>query len=175
MSADDVKTEPERKVPKKKGRPTKYNETLAKKICLGLANGESLASICRGEGMPSKVTVLNWALDPKHEFFNRYERARALQVHSLVDEIPDIADDGSNDYYEKTDRDGNTYEAVDHENINRSKLRVQSRQWLAEKVLRRQYGSKVDHEVTGKDGEPVEMVVRLARPDELPEDPGRGE
>lgn len=168
MSADDVKTEPERKAPKKKGRPSKYNETLAKKICLALASGKSLASICREEGMPSKVTVLNWALNPEHEFFNRYERARALQVHSLVDEIPDIADDGRNDYVEKLNEDGEVIGfTVNHENSNRSKLRIQAREWLAEKILRQQYGNKVDHEVTGNIGVGFLGRVRAAKKEKV--------
>ncbi len=154
------------------GRPSKYSRKLANEICELLASGMSLRSICERASMPDKSTVLRWAMDPKHDFHDRYERARELQIHSLVDDMQDIADDGANDYYEKTGRDGRTYEAVDHENINRSKLRVQYRQWLAERVLRRMYGNKVDHEHTGKDGGAV--VLRWAEPGEL-EDADGGE
>lgn len=149
----------------KMGRPTKYSKKLANRICELLSSGESLRGICLLPDMPDRSTILRWAMDPKHEFHDLYERAREIQIHSLVDDMQDIADDGSNDYYEKEGRDGRTCTAVDHDNINRSKLRVQYRQWLAERVLRRMYGNKVDHELTGKNGGPME--IRWAEPDEV--------
>ena len=48
--------------PKKrtKGRPSLYTKALAAKICLRLAEGETLRSICRDKAMPDKATVLRW-------------------------------------------------------------------------------------------------------------------
>jgi hypothetical protein len=42
------------------GRPTDYTEALAEEICLRLAEGESLVSICREEGMPRRAAVFRW-------------------------------------------------------------------------------------------------------------------
>ena len=49
------------------GRPPDYTEALAEEICLRLAEGESLVSMCREEGMPGRATVFRWP--EKHEAF----------------------------------------------------------------------------------------------------------
>jgi hypothetical protein len=43
---------------------------------------------------------------------------------------------------------------LDHEHVQRSRLRVDARKWLLSKLLPKQYGDRV--EVTGKDGGPLE-------------------
>jgi hypothetical protein len=59
----------------KRGRPSVYSEAIAGEICQRLADGESLKSICRSEGMPKSSTVIAWALDVAHPFYERYARA----------------------------------------------------------------------------------------------------
>jgi hypothetical protein len=43
------------------GRPSTYTPEVADEIVRRLSNGEPLAIICRGEGMPCDDTVRNWA------------------------------------------------------------------------------------------------------------------
>jgi poly(A) polymerase Pap1 len=127
------------------GRPSTYTEELGLQICGQLASGMSLNRICKQEGMPDITTVYAWF--GKHpEFSQSYARAREDQAETLADEIQDIADDGSNDFYE--DKDGN--ERVDHENIQRSKLRVDARKWIAAKMKPKKYGDKLDVEQKGE-------------------------
>ena len=58
---------------RKKGRPSLYTEALAAKICLRLAEGETMRAICRDAAMPNKATVLRWLADATHtEFRDRY-------------------------------------------------------------------------------------------------------
>jgi hypothetical protein len=45
---------------------------------------------------------------------------------------------------------GREYEAVDHENIQRSKLKVHTRQWLMSKLAPRKYGDRIEHEHSGQ-------------------------
>lgn len=59
----------------------------------------------------------------------------------MADEIQDIADDGSNDYMTIVKGD-ESYNVVNHEAINRSRLRVDSRKWIASKLLPKKYGDK---------------------------------
>jgi len=40
---------------------SRYGEEIAAEICLRLASGESLNSVCRDPTMPTKATVLKWA------------------------------------------------------------------------------------------------------------------
>jgi hypothetical protein len=82
---------------------------------------------------------LNW-LSKNLEFREQYERAKREGAEAWAEEILDISDDGSNDFY--IDEDGT--EKVNHENIQRSRLRVDSRKWLMSKLLPKKYGDKVD-------------------------------
>ncbi len=83
-------------------RPTKFTQILAFAICTRIANGESLRSICRDEAMPTKSTVLAWlADDARQEFRTKYALAREIQAEGFVDEMVEIADDGTNDWMEK--------------------------------------------------------------------------
>ena len=90
---------------KKTGRPSDYTEELAEIICLRLAEGESLRSVCRDEGMPSKQAVLRW-LARNDSFRAQYVRAKEEGAEAIAEELFDIADDGSNDWMEKLDKDG---------------------------------------------------------------------
>ncbi len=74
----------------------------------------------------------------------RVECARQLQAELLGDEIIEIADDRSGDYVEKRDQNGEPTGSylVDHENIQRSQLRVDTRKWYLSKVLPNVYGDR---------------------------------
>jgi hypothetical protein len=72
-------------------------------------------------------------------------RAREEQADKLFREIIEIADDASGDYV--TTSDGKRI--VDHENIQRSRLRVDARKWAAAKLAPKKYGDGVEHDVKG--------------------------
>lgn len=138
------------------GRPTKYSQELADKICERMISGESLRHICADPDMPVKSTVLLWA--SKHEeFADQYTRARALLMDHWADEIIDIADDGTNDFVEQERENGNKRIVADHEHIHRSKLRVDTRKWLMTKIAPKRYGERVA--LTGGDGGPISVEL----------------
>lgn len=143
-------------------RPSEFTQEKADAICQQLAEGNSLRSICLDEDMPAKSTVLSWLLKHEHAaFLDQYTRARELQADTHVDEMPDIADDGSNDYITKTNADGSTYEQVNSEHIQRSRLRIDTRKWIAERMRPKKYGSKVAL-TDGEGGPLVVQVLKLA-------------
>ena len=146
-----AKKEPARK----RGRPTKYTKALADKIAVRLASGESLRAICRDEDMPQEPTVRSWALDDREGFFAQYTRARTIQAHHIFDETLEIADDVSRDTY--TDKEG--VEHVDHEVVQRSRLRVDTRKWYLSKLLPKVYSDKQVVEVLGPAGGPLQVTV----------------
>lgn len=128
-------------------RPSDYTPEIAAEICAKLVMGESLRSICGAEDMPAIATVYLW-LGKHPEFMEQYTRAREDQADTLADEIIDIADDKAGDTI--VDQDGN--ERADTEWINRSRLRVDARKWVAAKLKPKKYGDKTDTNVnvTGK-------------------------
>jgi len=120
------------------GRPSDYSEELVEEICLRISFGEGLVKICKDEHIPSRSTVMRWLLNNK-EFQDKYAQAREAQADYLLEELLDIADDKSGDTYE--DAKGNI--KIDHENINRSRLRVDTRKWVIAKLAPKKYGDKV--------------------------------
>lgn len=98
--------------------------------------------------MPARDTVYRWIWENKEGFSDMYARAREIRADKMIEEILTISDDGLNDTY--LDKDGN--EKTDTEVIARSKLRVDSRKWLASKFAPRQYGERQAVELSGKDG-----------------------
>jgi hypothetical protein len=143
-----------KKTPKKtvkklpKGRPTKYNLELTDIICARIAAGESLVSICRTDDMPSCVTVYAWLR--KHEdFLNRYACAREDQADTLSDQIIDIADTCVIGEKTKILPDGSE-EITRGDMIERARLKVDARKWVAAKLKPKKYGDKLQTEHSGE-------------------------
>ena len=132
---------------------TTYSESIADLICERIAKGESLRDICADDEMPARSTVFKW-LDENKAFSDQYVRAREAQADLLAEEIIQIADDGANDTY-VTD----SGEAVNHDVIARSRLRVDARKWMASKLAPKKYGDKVTNEHVGANG--GEIVTRI--------------
>lgn len=139
------------------GRPTDYSAELASKICAELALGRSLRTVCKDESLPCMSTVFNWfRLYP--EFLEQYTRAKEESADAMAEECLDIADDGTNDYMERLDKDGECvgYQ-VNGEHIQRSRLRVETRKWLMAKMKPKKYGEKIVQEQTGPNGGPIQF------------------
>lgn len=111
------------------GRPTKYTDALADHICDRISNGESLAAICRDESMPNPSTIYRW-LVADETFCNMYTRAREEQAETLADQIIQISDTC--------------------DDVQRGRLQVDARKWVAAKLKPRKYGDKID--LTSTDG-----------------------
>ena len=144
-----------KKAKRRQDRPTGYTAELAEAICERLANGESLRAICRDATMPAESTVRGWARYDREGFSTQYARARDIGLDAMADELLAIADDGSNDTY-KTD-DGKVI--VDHDHIQRSRLRVDTRKWILSKMAPKRYGDRQHLEMAGTDGEPIKVEL----------------
>lgn len=118
-------------------RPTDYTEELGDLICSKLADGKSMRFVCKSDSMPDKSTVFRW-IRTKDEFRDQYARAKEESADALTDEMLDIADDSELDYT-KTDDDGLK---LNSENIQRSRLKIDTRKWLASKLKPKKYGDK---------------------------------
>ena len=127
----------------KMGRPTLYSEELADRICEEIAtNTSSLQRICESNpDFPQFKTIFKWLHEKDKEYFiDKYAHAKKMQADLMVEELTDISDNGQTDYY--VDDKGNF--KVDHENIQRSKLRVDTRKWIASKILPKKFGERLD-------------------------------
>ena len=131
-----------------------YPESIRLEICERIAKGESMVSICASEGMPVTSVVYNWLTVDK-EFSDRYARAREQQAEHYLDEIIAISDDVSLD--EIIDGEGNP--RTNHEAIQRSRLKVDTRKWAMSKLAPKKYGDKITQEVTGANGDPISLLL----------------
>ena len=117
-------------------RPSSYDKKTAKKICLRIAGGESLRSICSDESLPNRSTIFLWVANDREGFSDQYAKACEARLYFHADELVDIADDGSNDWMERFSKDGESEGwKVNGEAINRSRLRVDTRKWILSKLL----------------------------------------
>ena len=131
------------------GRPTVYSEEIAEYICTELSKGRSLRSICAQDDVPAIETVLGWLFRKDRQlegFAQRYANAREAQAEVWADELVDISDPPS----------GN--ETDDSVAVNRARLRVDTRKWVASKLLPHRYGDRIEHAHTGS----VSVKINLA-------------
>jgi hypothetical protein len=136
-----------------------YDQAIFDAICDRIADGESLRSVCRDKAMPSKANFFRWVAANK-EAADQYARAMEVRSDVLFDELLDIADDGTNDWMDRANADGQTGDKVlNAEHVQRSRLRIDARKWALAKMQPKKYGDKLDLNHGGG------MVVTIAGPD----------
>lgn len=125
------------------GRPQKYQPEIGKRICEIVATtAHGLKYICdKYEGMPHPDTVRVWRLYIP-EFSAMYIKAKMHQADILAEDCLDIADDSSKDV--RVNDEG--YETFNGEFAARSRIKIDTRKWLAAKLMPRQYGDKLQIE-----------------------------
>lgn len=146
---------PKKKTPTKAkarvGRPTDYNDEIAKLICERVATHTcGLERLCNMyPDLPVKSTVNLWRY--RHpEFSTQYAQAKLMQTDLLAEECLEIADDDSRDIKVNPET-GDEY--LNTEFVARSRLRIDTRKWLAAKLLPKQYGRAAEEpEKNNSDG-----------------------
>jgi hypothetical protein len=104
--------------------------------------------------MPDCATVFAW-MRRFPEFLKQYARAKEESADAMAEEILEIADDGRNDWMERhgeKTEDGEPVKGwqLNGEHIQRSRVRIDTRKWLASKLKPKKYGDRVD--LTNSDG-----------------------
>lgn len=135
------------------GRPSSYTPEHEASILEHLAEGGLLIDWCRVDGRPSIGAVYRW-MEARPDFREAYARAREVGLHIMAEQVIDISDDASQDW--RKGKDGE--EVLNAEHVQRARLRVDSRKWLASKLLPRIYGDKQAVEHSGPGGGPISLV-----------------
>lgn len=129
---------------KQQGRPSKYSQQVADLICgLIATSNKGIHAICKkNKKLPSATTIVNWLADERYSsFLAQYTRAREDQADFLAEDMMAIADRGGKDSITK---------------VNRDKLRIDTRKFIASKLKPKKYGDKLD--VT-TDGEKIQANI----------------
>lgn len=131
-------------------------------ICLRLAEGEGLVQICRSEHIPSVGTVLKWVFTDHEGFLNRYTRARAMQAELRADELIEIADTPQMGVIVTETMRGTETKHCDM--IEHRRLRIETRKWIAAKLLPKKYGTEPVPPPSGESESPA-VVIQGGLPD----------
>lgn len=119
-------------------------------ICDQIAEGVNLREICREPEMPAWRTVYDW-MDADATFSAAIACAREIGAHAIACQSLEIVD-------QEPERDPATGK-IDPAAVAHQKLRAEHRLKLLAKWSPKLYGDKLQQEITGKDGGPVEQVV----------------
>jgi hypothetical protein len=112
------------------GRPYKFTEEIADRICDALMSGQSLVKICAAKDMPDRVTVIRW-MAKDVAFATRCAHAREAQADYMDDLIIDEAN------------------KVTPETAQAAKVKISAYQWRASKLAPKKYGDRVDMNLSG--------------------------
>ena len=113
------------------GRPSSISKKQTQLICDLLIDGHSLNTVCAAIEV-SKPTVCRW-IRQNPKFRNQYAKAKRWQARFAAEEILEIADDTSNDVTGELKMPNMVA-------VNRAKLRIDARKWVAAKLLPKKYG-----------------------------------
>jgi hypothetical protein len=125
------------------GRPTKYSDALANRICEAMINGQDLMSICNNPGFPNRTTVYRWAWS-NADFATRLERAREALADHAAFEIGQIAANCT------------------PETAAADRVRLAAFQWRASKLSPRRYSDRRVNELVGADGGAIAVEQKPA-------------
>lgn len=132
----------------KRSKPIRYSPEIAEEICSIIATtNKALATICaENEHFPVIATIFRW-LDRIPSFREQYARAKEHQADFLADEIITISDHVAEDHTPFTGANV----------VNRDKLRVDARKWIASKLKPKKYGEKI--ELSGDKENPIAIQI----------------
>ena len=102
--------------------------------------GRSLKNILDDESsLIDRSTFYRW-LNDNPERIELYKRATEIRADNIFDDMLDLADDGSKDYY--YDVNGNRQQSMVA--VNRSRLQLDTRKWVLGRMNPKKYSEKLD-------------------------------
>ena len=149
------KTEPPIKLKAPMGRPTKYSQALADRICEQVSiSSDGLRKMCKiFPDFPAHESILLWRRKYP-EFSAQYKEAKLQQAELFAEDIIDIADDDSRDAI-----DGENGIVQNSEFIARSRVKIDARKWIACKLLPKVYGDRSEVTTTSVADEELKSTV----------------
>ena len=149
----------------KKAYSKDQKEAILHGIFIKISNGSSARQAII-ESEISNAAFFEWLQkDTSKQYAESYARACEIRAEKLTDEILQIADEANADIIGVDEKTGKPI--VNGEAINRSRLKVDARKWLAGKLAPKKYGDKID--VTSK-GESIQapsvVNVKIIEPED---------
>ena len=131
---------------------------MADAICTSISTTTSgLDKIAKQHGV-NPDSIYTW-LRLYPDFSEKYARARRDQLQILADQLIELSDTDRICQKVTTKADGTT-ETVTLDQVERTKLQIDTRKWLLSKLDPKKYGDKIQNEHTGA----VQLVNSIPRP-----------
>jgi hypothetical protein len=124
-------------------RPVAFNEQVGELICDMIAAGDALCKIFNSPGFPTSRVFERWCQEDS-DFAANVELALTAKATHLAEEGLEIADNPQGDWVTVIRKDGREEVVFQHENVQRSRLRVETRKWFAAKLGRKRWGESKD-------------------------------
>lgn len=121
----------------KQGRPSKFKPEIGDQLCELMAEGVSAVRACKEAGVAMR-TFYRWQREYP-EFMAQVSRAREDQADTFADQMCDIAEFD--------------------EDVQRAKLKIDARKWVASRMKPKSWGDRQHLEHTGADGVPLSIRV----------------
>lgn len=147
------------------GRPSYYTPELGAYIADRIALGETVKAIGADPAMPPTLTILRWAVDEDHPFYELYRNARRIRSETMAEELINIADQSTT----KMVVDPSGVVRVDTGAVSAAKLQIDTRHRLASIWYSKLYGTKVEATIKGDGFIPLDQLMAAAKA--LPDDP----
>lgn len=142
----------------------KQIETIFNQICDEVSKGAALRTVLLRKDMPSSQTFYIWitineddsesVILDKENKSKHYARCCADRADAIFEECLIIADNQEDDIYENEEGK----KVTNHNVINRSRLRVDTRKWMLGKMQPKKFGDKID--ITS-DGEKIDQTKHI--------------
>ena len=137
-----------------------YDESIADAVCDAIATqSKGLGAIIEDLGFQVSPSLIYKWIQQNDSFRERYARAKADQARVMADEITEIADNTQSGEIVTEKGDG-TVEIKRADMLEHRKLRIESRKWLAAKLLPKVYGDNAKLALTNPDGDgPAKLII----------------
>lgn len=133
---------------------SEYCPEVADLIIERMIEGQSINTICKDKFMPGFCQFYKWMRE-NPELRDKYEEAKRIQVESLV---MDAVDEASRPRIgvQLTRKADGSVEVYTSDNVNRSRVKVDTIKWYAAKVVPRIYGQVDPNADTGN-----KMIIKV--------------
>lgn len=107
-------------------------------VCQRIEQGEPLRRVLRSDTSPMSASLF-YEIVKDQTKSERYARAREIYSDIVFEEMLDIADCEDNDIVETEEG-----QRVNHDVIQRDRLRVDTRKWMLSKLQPKKYGDRLE-------------------------------
>lgn len=123
--------------------PPELKAAMCREALARVRLGESVRQIAMLEHMPCYPLLWEWLWSD--EWREQMDAAKVARLERYAEEIEEIAEDGTNDWVEREiERGGKVRTEIvfNKEHVQRSKLRMEARQWLMARLNRAKWGER---------------------------------